>query len=126
GLADPALFPVLEACQALRLPLLLHPINVIGGGSPRLAPYHLRNTLGNPFDTAVAAAHLIFGGGLARLPRLEACLPHGGGGLPYLAGRLERGQKVRPEARDGARRKVTAYPPRFVYQPPPHPPRTLP
>src|SRR5262245_3912442 len=38
-LSDPALFPVLERCQALRLPLLLHPLNVIGGAR-RLAPYY--------------------------------------------------------------------------------------
>jgi aminocarboxymuconate-semialdehyde decarboxylase len=124
-LSDPALFPVLEACQALRLPLLLHPLNVIGGGGHRLAPFYLRNTLGNPFDTAVAAAHLIFGGVLDRLPRLEVGLPHGGGALPYLAGRLERGQKVRPEARAGARRKVTAYLRRFVYDTITHSPGTL-
>src|SRR5262249_51987989 len=113
-LSDPALFPVLAQCEALRLPLLLHPINTIDRAK-RLAPFYLRNTLGNPFDTAVAAAHLIFGGVLDRLPKLEVCLPHGGGALPYLAGRLEHGQKVRPEARDGARRKVTAYLPRFTY-----------
>src|SRR5262249_23747966 len=28
-LSDPAFFPVLEQCQALKLPLLLHPINVV-------------------------------------------------------------------------------------------------
>jgi aminocarboxymuconate-semialdehyde decarboxylase len=52
---------------------------------------------------------------LDQLPKLEVCLPHGGGALPYLAGRLEHGQQVRPEARDGARRKVTAYLRRFTY-----------
>jgi aminocarboxymuconate-semialdehyde decarboxylase len=124
-LDDPALFPVLEACQTLGLPLLLHPVTVIGGGSRRLAPFHLRNTLGNPFDTAVAAAHLIFGGVLDRLPRLQVGLPHGGGALPYLAGRLERGQMVRPEARDAAQRKVTAYLRRFTYDTITHSPGAL-
>jgi aminocarboxymuconate-semialdehyde decarboxylase len=120
----PALFPVLERCQARGLPLLLHPLNVIGGAR-RLAPFYLRNTLGNPFDTAVAAAHLIFGGVLDRPPRLEIGLPHGGGALPYLAGRLEHGQTVRPEARDRARRKVTAYLRRFTYDTITHSPGAL-
>jgi aminocarboxymuconate-semialdehyde decarboxylase len=123
-LSNPALFPVLERCQALRLPVLLHPLNVIGAAR-RLAPFYLRNTLGNPFDTAVAAAHLIFGGVLDRLPRLEVGLPHGGGALPYLAGRLEHGQQVRPEARDRARRKVTAYLRRFSYDTITHSPGAL-
>ena len=100
-------------CEALRLPVLLHPLNTVGGG--RLAPYYLSNLLGNPFDTAIAAAHLIFGGVLDRHPRLPVLLPHAGGALPYLAGRLQRGQKVRPEAQGRARRPVTAYLKRFTY-----------
>ncbi len=43
--------------------------------------------LGNPFDTAVAAARLIFGGVLDRVPALRVCPPHAGGALPYLLGR---------------------------------------
>ncbi len=122
-LSDPAFFPILERCQALRLPVLLHPIAVIG--AERLRPYYLHNLLGNPFDTAVAAAHLVFGGVLDRLPHLQVCLPHAGGALPYLAGRLQRGQRVRPEARKAARRPVTAYLRRFTYDTISHEPRAL-
>jgi aminocarboxymuconate-semialdehyde decarboxylase len=112
-LSDPDFFPVLERCQALRLPVLLHPLSVVG--AQRLQPFYLHNLLGNPFDTAIAAAHLIFGGVLDRLPRLAVCLPHAGGALPWLVGRLRRGQQVRPEARRAARRPVTAYLRRFAY-----------
>ena len=122
-LSDPAFFPVLERCQAHRLPVLLHPIAVIG--AERLAPFYLTNLLGNPFDTAVAAAHLVFGGVLDRLPKLTVCLPHAGGALPYLAGRLRRGQRVRPEAKGGARRPVGAYLRRFVYDTITHDARAL-
>lgn len=112
-LSDPAFSPIFERCQARRLPVLLHPISVIGAA--RLEPYYLQNLLGNPFDTAVAAASLIFGGVLDRFPRLDVCLPHAGGAFPYLYGRLQRGQRVRPEARDRARRPVSAYLRRFTY-----------
>lgn len=112
-LSDREFFPVFERCAALRLPVLLHPIHVVG--AERLAPYYLHNLLGNPFDTAVAAAHLIFGGVLDRLPRLEVCLPHAGGALPYLVWRLQRGQRVRPETKGRARRPVSAYLRRFTY-----------
>jgi aminocarboxymuconate-semialdehyde decarboxylase len=122
-LSDPAFFPVLERCQSLRLPVLLHPIAVIG--AERLAPFYLHNLLGNPFDTAIAAAHLVFGGVLDRLPRLTVCLPHAGGALPYLAGRLRRGQRMRPEAKNRARRPVGAYLRRFVYDTITHDPRAL-
>ncbi len=122
-LSDPAFFPIFERCQALRLPVLLHPIRVIG--AERLKPYYLQNLLGNPFDTAVAAAHLVFGGVLDRLPRLQVCLPHAGGALPYLVGRLQHGQRVRPEARKTARRPVAAYLRRFSYDTISHDPRAL-
>ena len=76
-LSDPEFFPLYERMEALRLPLLLHPVDVIG--VQRLAPhFYLQNLLGNPFDTAVAAAHLIFGGVLDRFRRLQVCLPHAG------------------------------------------------
>jgi aminocarboxymuconate-semialdehyde decarboxylase len=95
-LADPALWPVFEAIEAARLPIFLHPLKVIGM-EDRLKPYFLANLLGNPFDTALAAAKLIFGGVLDRFPNLDFVLPHGGGALPFLIGRLQHGASVRPE-----------------------------
>jgi aminocarboxymuconate-semialdehyde decarboxylase len=111
-LSDPDFFPLYARMEALKLPLLLHPLDVIGAA--RLAPYYLGNLLGNPFDTAVAAAHLIFGGVLDRFKRLEVCLPHAGGAFPYLVGRLSRGWKVRGECRH-LKRAPSAYLRRFTY-----------
>ena len=96
-LADPSFLPVFERINALGVPVFLHPLTVIG--SQRLAKYHLHNLLGNPFDSTVAAANMIFGGLLDRYPKLEVCLPHAGGALPYLIGRLTRGWKVRQECK---------------------------
>ncbi|MBI4242228.1 MAG: amidohydrolase [Candidatus Rokubacteria bacterium] len=111
-LSDPDFFPVYRRMDELRLPLFLHPLNVIGG--QRLAPYYLGNLLGNPFDNAVAAAHLIFGGVLDRFKRLQVCLPHAGGAFPYLFGRLTRGWKVRGECKH-LKRPPSAYLRRFTY-----------
>jgi hypothetical protein len=44
-----------------------------------------------PFDTAIAAAHLMFGGVLDRHPKLQVNLPHAGGVLPILIGRIDHG-----------------------------------
>jgi len=112
-LSDPGFFPVFERAAALGLPVLLHPLRVIGG--ERLAPFYLSNFLGNPFDTAIAAAHLVFGGVLDRLPKLTVCLPHAGGALPYLHGRLRHGQGVRPETKGVAKKPFSAYLRRFTY-----------
>jgi aminocarboxymuconate-semialdehyde decarboxylase len=114
---------VFARCEALRLPVLLHPLTVIGAG--RLARFYLNNFLGNPFDTAVAAAHLVFGGVLDRHPRLEVCLPHAGGAMPYLVGRLTHGQAVRPETRGVARRPFERYLRRFTYDTIAHSPHLL-
>jgi len=112
-LSDPGFFPVFERAAALGLPVLLHPLRVVGG--ERLAPFYLSNFLGNPFDTAIAAAHLVFGGVLDRLPKLTVCLPHAGGALPYLHGRLRHGQGVRPETKGVAKKPFSAYLRRFTY-----------
>jgi aminocarboxymuconate-semialdehyde decarboxylase len=111
-LDDPAFLPVYERLQSLDLPLFLHPVDLIS--APRLSAYYLGNLVGHPFDTTLAAARLIFGGVLDRLPRLRVCLAHGGGALPYLIGRLDRGWKVRPECRH-LRRAPHAYLRRFDY-----------
>jgi aminocarboxymuconate-semialdehyde decarboxylase len=122
-LSDPAYLPIFAAAAARRLPVLLHPLTVLGGN--RLSRYYLNNFLGNPFDTAVAAAHLVFGGVLDRFPKLEVCLPHAGGAMPYLVGRLTHGQKVRPETKGVARRPFEAYLRRFTYDTISHAPAAL-
>jgi aminocarboxymuconate-semialdehyde decarboxylase len=83
--------------EELHWPIFLHPIDTIG--RERTSRYYLRNLLGNPYDTGVAAASLVFGGVLDAFPKLEINLPHAGGTFPWLIGRLDRGTKVRPELR---------------------------
>jgi aminocarboxymuconate-semialdehyde decarboxylase len=122
-LSEPEFLPIFARCEALRLPVLLHPLSVIGAA--RLNRFYLNNFLGNPFDTAVAAAHLVFGGVLDRCPRLEVCLPHAGGAMPYLMGRLTHGQAVRPETKGAARRPFERYLRRFTYDTISHSPRLL-
>jgi aminocarboxymuconate-semialdehyde decarboxylase len=94
-LSDPAFSPVYERIEASGLPLFLHPVEVIG--HQRLSAYYLTNLLGNPFESAIAAAHLIFGGVLDRFPNLVVCLPHAGGAFPWLVGRLNRGWEKRAD-----------------------------
>jgi len=122
-LDDESLFPIYEAIADAGLPVFLHPLKVIGM-EDRLSKYFLSNLLGNPFDTAVAAAHLIFGGVMDRFPRLDVVLPHGGGALPFLIGRLRHGSERRPELAhmDG---DITRYLKRFYYDTITHSDRAL-
>lgn len=112
-LSDPALFPVYECIEALGLPVFLHPVEVIG--HQRLTPHYLTNLLGNPFESAIAASHLIFGGVLDRFRTLTFCLPHAGGAFPWLAGRLQRGWEKRADLRHLELEGPAAYLRRFYY-----------
>jgi aminocarboxymuconate-semialdehyde decarboxylase len=70
------------------LPLFIHP-----GSTPdvRLDPFYLTNLLGNPVETTIAAANLVFAGVMQRFPRLKVILAHGGGCVAALCGRWQRG-----------------------------------
>jgi aminocarboxymuconate-semialdehyde decarboxylase len=121
-LSDPEFLPLFQRIEELRLPVFLHPTQVIG--PERLKPYFFYNLLGFPFDTAIAAAHLIFSGVLDRFPRLNFCLPHAGGVLPWLIGRMNRGHKVTEECRQ-MKHKPSAYLKRFTYDTISHDPGAL-
>src|SRR5262249_5136905 len=75
--------------------ILVHPQKV--AAAERLRSYYLRNLIGNPLETTIAAASLIFGGVLERFPRSKFCMSHGGGFMPYQIGRFMHGWAVRPE-----------------------------
>ena len=121
-LTDPSFAPLFERIHTLQAPIFLHPLNVIG--AQRLTSYYLHNLLGNPFDTAVAAANIIFSGLLDRFPKLNICLPHAGGAFPYLIGRLNRGWKVRQECKV-LKKPPSSYLRRFTYDTISHAPESL-
>jgi len=113
-LDDPLFEPILAKIEQLNLPVFLHPLQTVGG--ERTKPWYLSNLLGNPFDAAIAACHLIFGGVLDRHPKLQICLPHGGGALPMLIGRIDHGAQVRAEIKPlRLPQPPSAYMQRFTY-----------
>lgn len=102
-----SLLPFFEAAESLDLAILIHPNNVVG--RERMQDYHLRNLIGFPSDTTLAAAKLIFAGVLERFPKLRICLGQAGGFLPYIIGRLDNGYRARPECRRNISKPPSAY-----------------
>jgi aminocarboxymuconate-semialdehyde decarboxylase len=96
NLDDPALEPVWATANELKAFMLIHPHGEILPGE-RLKQYYMRNFVGLPFETTMAGAALVFGGVLERFPDIKFCLCHGGGYVPYQAGRFVHAWHVRGE-----------------------------
>jgi aminocarboxymuconate-semialdehyde decarboxylase len=97
NLDDPALDPLWAEAERLGAFILIHPVKV--AGIDRQRDYYLQNFIGNPLDTTIAAACLVFGGVLERHPELKIVLSHGGGFVPYQAARWIHGWAERDEAK---------------------------
>jgi aminocarboxymuconate-semialdehyde decarboxylase len=98
NLDEPKFAPVWAKAQELDVPIFIHPAGV-PGLQDRLGKYYLTNLIGNPMDTTIAAASLIFGGVLREFPRIKFYLAHGGGACPYIRYRWDHGWKARDEGK---------------------------
>ena len=113
NLDDPSFEPLWAAAAELDAFMMIHPGNV--AGADRLRSYYLGNLIGNPLDTTIAAACLIFGGVLERHPTLNFVMVHGGGFIPYQGGRWVHGWQVRPEPKVHLKHSPEPYLDRFLY-----------
>jgi aminocarboxymuconate-semialdehyde decarboxylase len=98
-LGDPRLAEFWAAAEETGALVFVHPSSR-GFALPALGEHYLWNTVGNPLETAVSAAHMLSAGVLEAHPGLNVLLAHGGGVLPALRGRLAREQEIHPPRRD--------------------------
>ncbi|MEO5597482.1 MAG: amidohydrolase family protein [Novosphingobium sp.] len=88
GLSDPAFDALWHVLNGAGSFVFLHPGECADG---RLRAFYLSNLLGNPYESSVALAHLVFAGVPQRYPAMTLCFAHGGGLAPMAAGRWDRG-----------------------------------
>jgi aminocarboxymuconate-semialdehyde decarboxylase len=91
-LADPSLDRFFAVAHELGALVLVHP-------SDQDLPHRVMEMgvgfgAGMPIETALAAAALIARGAFARRPEVRICLAHGGGALPAMIGRLDKGATI--------------------------------
>jgi aminocarboxymuconate-semialdehyde decarboxylase len=87
--------------------------------------YYLWNTVGNPFETTVTAAHMVMAGVMERHPGLRVVLAHGGGALPALRGRLRHAHEAIGPAKARLREPPEASIRRFYFDTVTHDPDVL-
>jgi aminocarboxymuconate-semialdehyde decarboxylase len=123
NLDDPGLDAVWEVANAHDLFVLVHPHKVVAAA--RMHSYYLTNLVGNPLETTIAAASLVFGGVVERYPRIRFCFSHGGGFAPYQAGRFVHGWNVRAEAKQRLKGRPQESLDRLLYDSITHKPSVL-
>ena len=112
-LDDPAFIPFYERAQALRVPVLVHPMPP-ADPDPTFTR-GLVPLLGFVFNTSTSVARMALAGIFERLPGLVLILGHLGGTLPYLMQRLDNGYRAYPEAREGLPHPPSHYLRRLYY-----------
>lgn len=99
-LDDRALDPLWEVLEERRVPLLVHPHYSAAADQLTGFGHALPVAVGFPFETTIALARLVLAGVLHRYPKLRVIASHGGGTLPFLAGRLDSGWRSDPSIHD--------------------------
>jgi aminocarboxymuconate-semialdehyde decarboxylase len=83
------LLPVYERAQTLGVPIFIHPTTPLG--AQVMQEWRLAVILGFEFDVMLSATRLAYSGVLERFPQLNFVISHLGAGIPFLAGRIDRG-----------------------------------
>lgn len=97
-LGDDRFRPFWAAAEETGALVFVHP-TTRGFDAPAFGDYYLWNTVGNPLETTITAAHMACAGVLEAHPGLRVLLAHGGGAVLALRGRLRHAWTFQPQAR---------------------------
>lgn len=94
-IGDPRFHPFFAEAERLGAAVFVHAVRP-AGMDRLLGPAPLQQVLGYPTDVGLAAASVITGGLLQKLPKLRIAFSHGGGTFASLLPRLEQGYSAFP------------------------------
>jgi aminocarboxymuconate-semialdehyde decarboxylase len=109
SLTDPMFAPIWAEIDKRALPVLVHPTDPPGVDYMDMTKFDLSWSVGFMFDTTLAITRMIFEGFFDQYPNMKVIASHGGGTLPYLVGRFEKGDEVEIPQRRQMKRKPTDY-----------------
>ena len=103
----PQFEPVYAYAETLRMPIVMHPTVPTWGEAIR--DHWMIGMMGLQVDNSFALLRLILSGILERHPHLQLVMPHVGGILPYMSGRVDHQTEVLGRARDNITQPPSAY-----------------
>jgi aminocarboxymuconate-semialdehyde decarboxylase len=115
SLTDPRFAPIWDEIDRRALPVLVHPTAPPATKYLDVDQFNLIASVGFMFDTSLAVSRMIFDGFLERYQNLKLIAAHGGGALPYLAGRLDICFDNMPAARVKISQPPSTYLQRIYY-----------
>ena len=99
--------PVYTYAETLRMPIVMHPTVPTWGEA--IKDHWMIGMMGLQVDNSFALLRLILSGILERHPDLQIVMPHVGGILPYMSGRIDHQTEVLGRARENITQPPSAY-----------------
>ena len=104
---SPQFEPIYAHAETLQMPIVMHPTVPTWGEA--IKDHWMIGMMGLQVDNSFALLRLILSGILERHPRLQIVMPHVGGILPYMSGRIDHQTEVLGRARGNITQPPSAY-----------------
>ena len=99
--------PVYAHAEVVQLPIVMHPTVPTWGEA--IKDHWMIGMMGLQVDCSFALLRLILSGILERHPKLQLVMPHVGGILPYMSGRIDHQTEVLGRAREHISKPPSSY-----------------
>jgi len=112
SLSSSGFFPFYERVNELKIPIFLHPMS-----PPHMEEdeYFTAPLVNYIFETTLAITNMVFAGVFEKFPNIKMILPHLGGAIPYILGRIDNGYRNHSQCRKNISKKPSDFFKEFYY-----------